>query len=66
MLLDFYRALRPLEAITDAGTDPVPFHRKKRIIEVEESSASVGSTLPLFPYQNLQRCLVCRPDQTSG
>jgi hypothetical protein len=49
MLLDFYRALRPLETITDAGTNPVPFHRKKRIVEGEESSDSVGSTLPLFP-----------------
>jgi hypothetical protein len=62
MLLDLYRTPRPLEAITDVGTNPNAVPLEKFIIEGEESSDSGSAQLfPFFPNQNLQWCWVCRP-----
>src|ERR1700734_2699591 len=61
MLLDLYRTPRPLEAITEAGTNPNAVPLEKFIIEGEESSDSGSAQLfPLFPLRNLQWCWVCR------
>ena|ERR1700723_2273756 len=50
MLLDLYRTPRPLEAITEAGTNPNAVPLEKFIIEGEESSDSGSAQLfPFFP-----------------
>jgi hypothetical protein len=67
MLLDLYRTPRPLEAITEAGTNPNAVPLEKFIIEGEESSDS-GSA-QLFPFSLPKSAMVLGvppPDQISG